>query len=102
MSNAFRRSEYVENVSTSERKEEEEEEENETVRGGDSAVSNSALISELDGELPEIVDHSLDYIEDRLPQTHWYMELFRLFYGVVVLCLKCYFVFTKKWWAKKE
>ena len=63
MSNVFRRSEYVENVSTSERK---EEEESETVRGGDSAVSNSALISELDGELPEIVRDSLDYIEDRL------------------------------------
>ena len=100
MSNVFRRSEYVENVSTSERKEEEEE--SETVRGGDSAVSNTALISELDGELPEIVGDSLDYIEDRLPQTRWYIEFFRIFYGVAELCLKCYFVFRKKWWAKKE
>ena len=82
MSNVFKQSEYVENASTSERKEEEEEKESETIHGGDSAVSNSALISELDGELPEIVGESLDYIEDRLPQTRWYIELFHIFYGV--------------------
>ena len=52
-------------MSTSERK----EEEGETVRGGDLDVLNSALIPELDGELPEIVGDSLDYIEDHLPQT---------------------------------
>ena len=57
---------------------------------------NSALISELDGEFPEIVGDSLDYIEDRLPQTRWYIELFRIFCGVAELCLKCYFAFRKK------
>ena len=51
---------------------------------GVQGVSNSVIIL----ELPEVEDDAFDYVEDRFPQTRWYLRFVRFLYVVGELCLK--------------